>query len=410
MSSGLRTGWGDRWHGVTFRGWFAVVGVVASVLGVCAVTSVLAQGAGGAAVADPGGNPMQRESVETDPDSGAQIYLLSEEGRPADNIYGEQPYSDPSSRRIAVRYYGAEDRPGGISIVDLYDGSSHQVLEGKPPFPAFHGWGEWLYYHQRVGEQRMLRRCHFLTLAIEDVAVLPDDRGGYSYGTVSPDHRYYAVAVSPPEGGPSQVHMLDLQTGEWSVLLAMEGYHAKHEQFSRDGRNRVLIQLNQMPDVQQVLLGEITVTGEMQLFPADRPHTARPTGHEAWVGDTDRIFFSTGRDPEVAGNVWTARVGDEGPRLIPSGEQRCGHISVSACGRYWVGDSGEEGVPIYIGSFESGRWARAAFSRTVYDGKQWAHAHPYLTADNRWLIFTARRGDLPQVYGARLHEGWLDQL
>ena len=50
------------------------------------------------------------------------------------------------------------------------------------------------------------------------------------------------------------------------------------------------------------------------------------------------------------------------------------------------------------------------FSRTVYDGKQWSHAHPYMTADNRWLIFTARRGELPQVYGAKLAEGWLESL
>lgn len=390
------------------RHWWVAPAALA--LGLCATTVAPAQAPAAAADADRGGKAMQRAPIETDPDSGAQIYLLSEEGRPADNIYGEQPYSDPSGRRIAVRYYSTEERPGGINIVDLYDGSSHEILSGKPPFPAFHAWGEWLYYHQRVGEQRLLRRCHFLTLAIEDVAVLPDDRGSYSYGTVSPDHRYYAVAVAPLEGGPSQVHMLDLQTGEWRVLPAMAGYHAKHEQFSRDGRNRVLIQLNHMPDVEQVLLGEIAVTGEMQLFPADRPHTPRPTGHEAWVGDSDRIFFSTGRDPEIPGNIWTARVGDESPVLISTGEQRFGHVSVSACGRYWVGDTGEEGVPIYIGSFATGGWARAVFSRTVYDGKQWAHAHPYLTADNRWLIFTARRGELPAVYGARLADGWLEAL
>lgn len=386
------------------------VGPVALALSLCAATAAPAPVPATTTDADRGGNVMQRAPIETDPDSGAQIYLLSEAGRPADNIYGEQPYSDPSGRRIAVRYYGTEERPGGLSFVDLYDGSSAEILSGKPPFPAFHAWGEWLYYHQRVGEQRLLRRCHFLTLTSEDVAVLPDDRGSYSYGTVSPDHRYYAVAVTPPEGGPSQVHMLDLQTGEWRVLLAMEGYHAKHEQFSRDGRNRVLIQLNHMPDVEQVLLGEIAVTGEMQLFPADRPHTPRPTGHEAWVGDSARIFFSTGHDPEIPGNIWTARVGDEGPRLLSTGEQRFGHVSVSACGRYWVGDIGEEGVPIYIGSFATGGWARAVFSRTVYDGKQWAHAHPYLTADNRWLIFTARRGELPAVYGARLADGWLEAL
>ncbi|MGC9318338.1 MAG: hypothetical protein ACP5KN_09960 [Armatimonadota bacterium] len=353
---------------------------------------------------------MLGEPVETDPESGAQIYLLTDGQRPADNIYGEQPYGDPSGRRIAVRYYDTEARPGGIGIVDLADGSRHQVLEGRPPFPAFHAWGEYLYYHQPVDEGLILRRCRFLTLEVEDVAVLAAERGRYSYGTVSQDHRYYAVAVRPKEDAPSQVHLLDLRTGEWSVILSMDGYHAKHEQFSRDGRNRVLIQLNKMPDIDQVLLGEIDVGGRVKLFPADRQHTPRPTGHEAWVGTTDRIFFSTGYGPESLGNVWTARAEDPEPTLVHSGDLRFGHVSVSADGRYWIADSGEDGVPIVIGSFESGNCRRAAFSRTVYDGRQWSHAHPYLTADNRWLVFTARRDELPQVYGARLPQEWVESL
>jgi hypothetical protein len=350
------------------------------------------------------GNP-----VETDPDSGASVFLLGGDERPADNIYGEQPYGDATGRRIAIRYYSTDSKPGGISLVDLVDGSRHEVLVGKPPFPAFHAWGEYLYYHQTVDGKLTLRRCGYLTLKVEDIAVLPPDRGSYSYGTVSPDHRYYAVSVQT-EGAPSKVHLLDLKTGAWSILLDKPGYHAKHEQFSQDGRNRVLIQLNQMPDVKQVLLSELEIGGGEKLFPADRPHTPRPTGHEAWVGATDRIFFSTASDPDSRGNVWTGKVGDPSPTLVHEGPLRFSHVSVSRCGRYWVGDSGEEGVPVYIGSSVSGKCKRAAFSRTVYDGKQWAHAHPYLTADNKWLIFASTRDGHAQVYGARLADGWLEGL
>ena len=165
----------------------------------------------------------------------------------------------------------------------------------------------------------MLRRCNYLTLEVENVAPLPPERGGYSYGTVSPDHRWYAVAVRPEGADASRVDLLNIETGEWRVLLDKEGYHAKHEQFSRDGRNRVLIQLNQMPDVKQVLLGEIDLGGELKLFPADQPHTLRPTGHEAWVGDTSSIFFSTAADPETGVNIWIGAVGDEGPTPVPGG-------------------------------------------------------------------------------------------
>lgn len=84
----------------------------------------------------------------------------------------------------------------------------------KPPFPAFHAWGEWLYYAQTVDRKKILRRCHYLTLQVENVAELPPERGSYSYGTVSPDHRYYAVSVRGPEGGPSKVHLLDIKTNQ----------------------------------------------------------------------------------------------------------------------------------------------------------------------------------------------------
>jgi len=357
-----------------------------------------------------GDDPMPGDPIETDLESGARVFLLGGDERPADNIYGEQPYGDSTGRWIAIRYYNLGDKPGGLSVVDLTDGSRRDVLVDRPTFPAFHAWGDFLYYKQTADGVQRLRRCRFDTLKTEDVAVLPAERGAYSYGAVSPDGCYYAVSVTEKKGEPSKVHLLNLKSGEWSVLLDKPGYHAKHEQFSRDGRNRVLIQLNQMPDVKQVLLGELEIGGEARLFPADRPYTPRPTGHEAWIGDTAGIFFSTGTDPDRPGNVWSAKVGEDKPSLVHPGPKRFGHVSVSRCGRYWIGDTGETGVPIYIGGFASGVCKRVVFSRTVHDGKQWSHAHPYLTADNKWLIFAARRGELPQVYGARLASDWLSGL
>ncbi len=347
--------------------------------------------------------------VEAAPESGARVFLLGADERTADNIYGEQPYSDNTGRWIAVRYYSEADRPGGISIVDLTDGSRRNVLVGDPRFPAFHAWGAYLYYQEKVEGKLMLRRCRYETLAIEDVAPLPGAMGSFSYGTVSPDLRWYAVSIQVKPEEPSKVFLLDLRTGAWSPLLDKPGYHAKHEQFSRDGRNRVLIQLNKIPDVKEVLLGELDVTGRELLFPADRPWTPRPTGHEAWIGETGGIFFSTGADSTGAGNIWSAKTGDDKPARVYTGTKRFGHVSVSRCGRYWIGDTSEEGAPVYIGSFASGRCARALLSRTSNKGQS-AHTHPYLTADNRWLIFTSDRSGHPQVYGAKLAPGWLDDL
>ena len=355
-------------------------------------------------IANPFGAP-----IEVDPESGAETYVLGADPRPADDIYGEQPYGDATGRRIALRYFASDDKPGGLNILDLQDGSNHEILSGNPPFPAFHGWGEWLFYAQQVDGKKMLRRCNYLTLAVENVAELPAERGGYSYGTVSRDYRYYTVSVRPPDGGPSQVHLLDISTNTWSVLLDKPGYHAKHEQFSRDGRNRVLIQLNQQPDVKVVLLSELEIGGGETRFPADQPYTLRPTGHEAWIGTTSEILFSTAMDDTTKGNLWRGKVGDPTATLVYEGK-RFNHVSVSKDGKYWIGDTNEEGIPLYIGSFASGRARRACFTRTEYDGKQWSHAHPYLTADNQWLIFSSRREGHPQVHGAKLKAGWLEGL
>lgn len=351
--------------------------------------------------------------IETDPESGARVYLLGADNRPADNIYGEQPYSDPTGRWIAVRYYSKGDQPGGISVIDLADGTRRDILVGDPRFPAFHAWGEHLYYQQTVDGKLLLRRCRYDTLKREDIALLPAEMGTFSYGTVSPDHHCYAVSIQVKEGQPSQVYLLDLRTGKWRLLFDKPGYHTKHEQFSRDGRNRVLIQLDRQPDIKQILLGELSLDGAERLFPADRPHTPRPSGHEAWIGTSNRIFFSTFLDPESTGNIWSAKAGESGVRLVCPGKQRfIIHISVSHCGRYWLGDTWEQGFPIYIGRFGAGAYRRLVFSRTFYDekGEQWAHPHPYLTADNQWLIFTSIRGGYPQVYGAKLMPGWLAGL
>jgi hypothetical protein len=158
-----------------------------------------------------------------------------------------------------------------------------------------------------------------------------------------------------------------------------------------------------------VLLSELEIGGTEKPFPADQPYTLRPTGHEAWIGTTSSIFFSTGYDPKAKGNIWSAKVGDKKPTLVHEGH-RLMHVSVSRCGKYWLGDSGEKGVPIYIGSFATGACKRVCFSRTEMNKEQWSHAHPYLTADNKWLIFTARRDGHAQVYGAKLKDGWLDTL
>ena len=67
------------------------------------------------------------DPIEIDGESGAEVYVLGGDERSADNIYGEQPYGDATGRRIAIRYYPLPDKPGGINIMDLQDGSNREI-------------------------------------------------------------------------------------------------------------------------------------------------------------------------------------------------------------------------------------------------------------------------------------------
>ena len=92
----------------------------------------------------------------------------------------------------------------------------------------------------------------------------------------------------------------------------------------------------------------------------------------------------------------------KGPSL-PTGPTGCVPTGHEA----WIGDTNEEGIPICNGSFATGRCKRICISRTQYDSRQWSHTHPYLTADDKWLVFGARR-NAHAVRGAKLNQGWLE--
>lgn len=372
-----------------------------------------------------GGDAGLGEPIETDTESGARIHRLGADERDANNIYGEQAPGDSTGRWIVVNYLNQKgDKGPCLSVIDLTDGSRRDIGPGGA---AWHAWGEYVYFQREIEGKRMLRRCHFETLKVEDVAPIPAELGRLGWqGTVSPDRRYFAVCNKSDKNAPvAKVHLLDLESGKWSLLLDKPGCHAKHEQFSHDGKNRLM-----------VLSGgivELGIDGKEMPFPAGPPHTPSLSGHQAWIGTSNRICFTTNQalaswkasattSAEIAellerkkhpdGMIWSAKAGEEKPTLVSTGPRWFYHIGASKCGRYWIADTFEKDVPIYIGSFASGRWKRAVFSRTPTNAPESAgHTHPYMTADNKWLIFTScGRDGHSQVYGAKLAEGWLEGL
>lgn len=85
------------------------------------------------------------------------------------------------------------------------------------------------------------------------------------------------------------------------------------------------------------------------------------------------------------------------------------HISLSVDGRFLSVDDFRNGR-LYLGSVKSNRVLPICDSGTNCGRPQHTHAHPYLTPDNRYVIYNSDRTGICQVYAATVPDGFLDQL
>ena len=108
-------------------------------------------------------------------------------------------------------------------------------------------------------------------------------------------------------------------------------------------------------------------------------------------------------------------------KVFQAPEHKFNHVCASRCGRYFVADSHtgpglfEKGrfkpVALVIGNLKTGKY-RTLVENTEGSGggNQCTHSHPYLTADNRYAIYNADPGGIPQVFAAKLPRGFLESL
>ncbi len=251
------------------------------------------------------------------------------------------------------------------------------------------------------------------------------------------------VADDGPGAPTIQIVRLDLQKGKQDVIFEHPEICNPHLQFNPVTGRQILVQNNRgvrmnkdgTVDYRHTEEGTTLFVidadgGNQRYLPVGSPVTAGATGHECFVADTGRVLFSvtwnlrdwTHDERFPTGNILTAAPGDEKPTVFEAPEHRFNHVCASRCGEYFVADSHTGGAlfengeikaaSLVVGNLRTGKYRTLVEdTMTSGGGNQCNHTHPYLTADNRHVIFNADPYYGPaQVFAALIPHGFLESL
>lgn len=365
------------------------------------------------------------ESVvrEFDPNVGAIVSQLTGAKRPSHNIYCEERYTSADGSLVAFLRLGDDRASTELRLCDLRTRKVALVCDQVKLRPATTRRGENFYFVRGEGDARVLFRLDLKSLELEEVMDLGFCPAWLSpMSAVSPDERYYVAGMTFRDG-VFALHRVDLRRGGCEVFHEQRDICNPHLHYEPAEGRDILIQQNRgcCPDSEgraTRAYGEEGVTlyladaegKNVRPLPVGRPWTGTVTGHECWVGLTGRIILTTLPAAEDA-------VGQEVRLLAPGDrESRClarglifNHISASEDGRFFVVDDSRN-QRLYIGGVESGRLLPFCESRTSRGHGQPGHTHPYITPDNRHVIFNSAFTGEPQVWAAEIPEGFLETL
>ncbi len=369
-----------------------------------------------------------------DPGSGSLVRKLTGPPIWSHNIYCEQPYCSPDGKRVMV--VRAIDPFCATRQLLIADTASpwHLTLVEDAVFESFAhvAWGEWAYYQVADGS---LRRISLLTLERQEVLPASEmPRPGTVWVTsISVDNRYLMIDEMVPDAGFT-TYALDLQTLKKHVLATgkenrnphsqfdrrTNGPHAMRQFFSPTGKSKI-----------QVMADDLS-TGKSAQFPIGGDWCAESSGHMAWVGLTGKVacalaWDSTNRkhDPRhPEGNIAICSAGDEKPVIFKMPEHAFYHMSVSICGTYMVGDDFMDFKPdgfvsrgpgpcrIVVANIHTGKYRALIQDCQNFGiaGSSRYEPDPYLTADNKHVIYNGSPFGTMQVFAAQVPDGFLASL
>jgi len=245
-----------------------------------------------------------------------------------------------------------------------------------------------------------------------------------SYGTVSPDHKYYVCGVVlDPKYKEFGIELIDLETGACSIIDRGPDICNTHVQFEPSEGKQILVQHNRGAQIDEngrtirltgdeggtLYLLDVSSGKRIPLM-VGHPHTSHITGHETWIGNTKQILLTVsayGDYTPEKGNLLGVAEGK--PAWVIAKGHSYMHVSASKCGNYFCCDEPRTGN-IILGNIKTGKNVVFCNSKTSFSRPQNTHAHPYLSPDLKWVVFNSDRSGIPQIHVAKVPEEIIKEL
>jgi hypothetical protein len=364
-----------------------------------------------------------------DPIRDAVITQLTSEPITSHDVYCEQRYASADGTRIAIERlpFGQPpevwvcDLTGRMFLARAMAGRAVAANSHRNAVYAFAG-----------DEQQRLMRLDLSDLTIRELFRFKSDVGTEEgcllngpKVAVSPDERWLVIGPFHVRDNIYSLRLVEVETGEAQALCEVEDMWNPHHQFAPSGDGRLLVQVNRggsptwVNDVRgrtgpegSTLIVVDMPSGTLTPLPVGAPHTARISGHLCWIGGTGQILFTAapGVHESMIDGTGVYEVAPDGgkSRRILAG-QPVNHVAASDDGRFFIVDDYRT-ARVLVGSIATGKVMELCDSHTRQGRPQHTHVHPYMTPDNRHVIFNSNVTGVSQVYAARLPEGFLASL
>ena len=358
-----------------------------------------------------------------DPETGVRIMRMTSQPCINHTIYPETPVSTSDGKRFVFARLAPLAAHPTFWIADIAIRRCRQVTdEPGAAAPIITPDNRWFYYS--VG--RSLRRLSPATFEREEVFEIPATVPSVgAIVSVSHDGTRF-LAPASRKAGLHGVAVIDIARGTVDVVAEGRDVRNPHPQFSLDGRDRIMVQVNDGIEVDAAgnilrLVGPMGASlhvldadGSNQTkLRAGSSQVERVQGHECWIPGENRVVTTLHRrrDPSapwVQDRIVAVEPGAETYRVVGEGEAFC-HSHVSPDGRYWVSDSNRT-ARIFVGSLASGRHRHFCSTGATFGSAQYTHPHPFFLGDGASIGWNSDVTGVPHVYYARIPEGFLASL